>query len=118
MGPCTLARLCFCAALAFSRKNPIRSSDGRRALGTPFERNLENRPHAKLRGSDPPERTVPRPVVGRTRPALTPLPPQAYLGGGGVQLLDGSVADHVAPPPRTVALDLVDEDHASTRPGT
>src|SRR5215210_5006338 len=65
MGPCTLARLCFCAALAFSRKNPIRSPDGRRALGTPFERNLENRPYAKLRGSDPPERSVPRPVGGR-----------------------------------------------------
>ena len=56
-------------------------------------------------------------VIVRTRPVLEPHPPQADLGGEGVQLFDGSVADHVAPPPRTVAPDLVDEYHASTRPG-
>jgi hypothetical protein len=56
-------------------------------------------------------------VVVRKPPALEPPPPQAYLRGERVQLVYGSVADHVAPPPRPVALDVVDEDHPSQHPG-
>src|SRR5215212_9400690 len=50
-------------------------------------------------------------VVVRTRTVLEPPPLQADLGGECMQLLHGPVAYHVAPPPRTVAPGLVDEDH-------